>query len=86
MTLQLSETSPKTFCQGIFLSASVLLRELNKFTAVPMLTTGKGRIKRAAQHLDSAEMKLYFNFLEFIMVPLNEFNTAFQVNTYTFTL
>jgi hypothetical protein len=21
-------------------------------------------------------MKLYFNFLEFIMVPLNEFNTA----------
>ena len=38
--LQLSETNPKTFCQGIFLSASVLLRALNKFTAVPMLTTG----------------------------------------------
>lgn len=46
----------------------------------------EGRIKRAAQHLDSAEMKLYFNFLEFILVPLNEFNTAFQVDTYTFTL
>ena len=39
-----------------------------------------GRVKRIAEHLDSAEMKLYFHFLTFILEPLNEFNTLFQAD------
>ena len=39
-----------------------------------------GRIQRCAQHLNNPEMKLYFKFLEFILVPLNEFNTVFQAS------
>ena len=38
-----------------------------------------GRVKSAAKQLDSAEMKFYFLFLDFILVPLNKFNVMFQV-------
>ena len=37
-----------------------------------------GRVKRCADGLSNPEMKLYFQFLEFIMVPMTEFNTLFQ--------
>ncbi|CAG2237125.1 unnamed protein product [Mytilus edulis] len=40
----------------------------------------EGRVKRVAKHLNNPEMMLYFQFLEFILAPLNEFNTAFQAN------
>jgi hypothetical protein len=38
-----------------------------------------GRVKRVAGYLENPEMKLYFHFLEYILEPLNEFNTLFQV-------
>ena len=38
----------------------------------------EGRVKRVAAALNM-EMKLYYLFLSFILGPLNEFNTAFQV-------
>ena len=38
-----------------------------------------GRVKRVAELLNDPEMRLYYLFLEFILSPLNEFNTTFQV-------
>ncbi|CAC5376951.1 unnamed protein product [Mytilus coruscus] len=40
----------------------------------------EGRVKSVAKHLMNPEMILYFQFLEFILSPLNEFNTAFRAN------
>lgn len=42
-----------------------------------------GKVKKIAQLLSNPEVKLYFLFLEFILVPMNEFNTAFQVSKIT---
>lgn len=39
-----------------------------------------GRVKRVADQLENPEMKMYFHFLDFILAPLSEFNTAFQVS------
>lgn len=38
-----------------------------------------GRVKKMAELLGNPEVKLYFLFLDFILTPLNEFNTLFQV-------
>lgn len=37
-----------------------------------------GRVKKIAELLGNPEVKLYFLFLDFILTPLNEFNTLFQ--------
>jgi len=42
-----------------------------------------GKVKKIAQLLSNPEVKLYFLFLEFILAPMNEFNTAFQVSKIT---
>lgn len=39
-----------------------------------------GRVKRISECLDNPEVKLYFYFLDYILGPLNEFNTLFQSN------
>ena len=39
-----------------------------------------GRVQRCATLLQDPEMELVFRFIEFIMGPLNEFNTTFQVS------
>ena len=39
----------------------------------------EGRVKKAAFWLNSEGMQLVYHFLSFILGPLNEFNTAFQV-------
>lgn len=39
-----------------------------------------GRVKRVADQLESPEMKMYFQFLEFILAPFSEFNTVFKVS------
>ena len=38
-----------------------------------------GKVKNAAKQLNSNEMKFYYLFLEYILVPLNRFNVMFQV-------
>uniref|UniRef100_H2ZUA5 HAT C-terminal dimerisation domain-containing protein n=1 Tax=Latimeria chalumnae TaxID=7897 RepID=H2ZUA5_LATCH len=38
----------------------------------------KGHVRKVGQLLADPEMKLYFNFLQFILAPLVSFNTAFQ--------
>ena len=37
-----------------------------------------GRVRRVAVSLDSTEFLLYMHFLDFILGPLNAFNTSFQ--------
>ena len=39
-----------------------------------------GRVKRIADLLADPVVKLHLLFVEFILAPLNEFNTTFQVN------
>jgi hypothetical protein len=39
-----------------------------------------GRVKRTAELLSDTKMKLTYPFLDYILVPLNEFNTTFQVS------
>ena len=39
----------------------------------------EGKVKKLAAYLSDKEVKLYFMFLEFILVILNEFNVTFQV-------
>lgn len=39
-----------------------------------------GRVKRCASYLSNPEMRLYFNFISFILQPLNDFNTMFQAD------
>lgn len=39
-----------------------------------------GRVKKIADLLGNPEVRLYILFLDFILTPLNEFNTLFQVN------
>lgn len=39
-----------------------------------------GRVRRVADQLESPEMKMYFQFLEFILAPFSEFNTVFKVS------
>ena len=39
-----------------------------------------GRVQRCATLLQDPEMELVYRFIEFIMGPLNEFNTTFQVS------
>lgn len=39
-----------------------------------------GKIHTIAKHLQSIETRLYFLFLDFILTPLNEFNTTFQTD------
>ena len=39
-----------------------------------------GQVKQLAELLVSAEVRLYFMFLSFILGPMNEFNTAFQMD------
>lgn len=39
-----------------------------------------GRVKRVADQLESPEMKMYFQFLEFILAHFSEFNTVFKVS------
>lgn len=38
-----------------------------------------GRVKRVAELLRSHEMRMTFHFLGYVLEPLNEFNTTFQV-------
>ena len=38
-----------------------------------------GRVKRISELLSNPVAKLLYMFLEFILTPLNEFNTTFQV-------
>lgn len=39
-----------------------------------------GKIHRLAHLLKNPEVKMYFYYLEFILVPLNDFNTTFQAD------
>lgn len=39
-----------------------------------------GKVRRVADQLESPEMKMYFQFLEFILAPFSEFNTVFKVS------
>nr|XP_034324959.1 uncharacterized protein LOC109619707 [Crassostrea gigas] len=39
-----------------------------------------GRVKRCASYLSNPEMRLYFNFISFILQPLNDFITMFQAD------
>jgi hypothetical protein len=39
-----------------------------------------GRVKRCASYLSNPEMHLYFQFISFILQPLNDFNTMFQAD------
>lgn len=40
------------------------------------------KVKRAADLFTNPEMRLYYLFLEFILAPLNEFKSTFQVLIY----
>jgi hypothetical protein len=40
----------------------------------------EGKVKRLAELFKRSDVKMYFFFLEFILGPLNEFNTTFQVS------
>lgn len=37
-------------------------------------------MKRCASYLSNPEMRLYFNFISFILQPLNDFNSLFQTD------
>ena len=43
-----------------------------------------GRVKRCAAYLRDHEVRLYYHFLSFILQPLNDFNTMFQVDINTY--
>lgn len=45
-----------------------------------------GKIHRLAHLLKNPEVKMYFYYLEFILVPLNDFNTTFQASIMTFII
>ena len=44
------------------------------------LVETEGKVKRLAELFKRSDVKMYFFFLEFILGPLNEFNTTFQVS------
>ena len=44
-----------------------------------------GRVQRCASLLQDPEMELVYRFIEYIMGPLNEFNTTFQVSCHPFS-
>jgi hypothetical protein len=39
-----------------------------------------GRVKRSAELLSDTKMRLTYLFLDYVLVPLNEFNTTFQAD------
>lgn len=45
-----------------------------------------GMVHRLALRLKNPEVKMYFYYLEFILVPLNDFNTIFQASIMTFKI
>lgn len=45
-----------------------------------------GMVHRLALLLKNPEVKMYFYYLEFILVPLNDFNTIFQASIMTFKI
>lgn len=54
---------------------------LSSYLSSHKLVETEGKVKKLAEMFKNPEVKMYFYFLEFILGPLNEFNTTFQART-----
>nr|XP_022334271.1 uncharacterized protein LOC111131162 [Crassostrea virginica] len=53
---------------------------LSSYFSSHKLVETEGKVKKLAEMFKNPEVKMYFYFLEFILGPLNEFNTTFQAD------